>query len=138
MTSAEDNFNCNDYREYYAQRESGELTGENASLRASEHVEKCSDCSAYLKQHEMLLQASANLPLFDVSEKLTQNILLSIETQQRKFDLLLPIGVATALIFFVLLPIDSLQGWLAWGLGLIGLAGLQQLLKSSDLSEMVS
>ena len=139
METQEEKFDCDSFRDYYARRESGHSISENENMRSSEHVETCISCSAFAKQHETIIETMASLPQFDVSEKLTQSILQSVYlSQPKKADLLLPIGAAAGVVFFALLPFDSIQGWLSWGVGLIGLCGLQVLLKSAERTESIS
>jgi hypothetical protein len=140
MERQEEKFDCNSFRDLYARKELGGTISDADSARGSEHVSTCVACSSYAKQHEMIIHTMSSLPQFDVSEKLTQSILqaVQVEGQSRTTDLLLPIGSAAALVFFALVPFDSIQGWLSWGMGLIGLCGLQVLLKSAERSESAS
>lgn len=139
MEAQNKEFNCSSYRDYYTRRESGAVIGEHENTEGKKHIENCVSCNAFAKQHETIIESMSSFPQFDVSEKLTQNILQAIQaTPAKTGDLLLPIGMAAAVVFFALLPFDSLQGWLSWGMGLVGLCGLQALLKSAERTESLS
>ena len=145
MDTGQEDFDCSKFRMHYERKECGELVSAIDSAQGELHVSKCSNCAALLKQNEIISEMTLNLPQFDVSENLTQRIMQSVNIQQQnqggaissRSDLLLPLGGAASLMFVLLMPADSMQGWLAWGMGLLGLLGLQLLVQASGSEEQV-
>lgn len=129
--------NCVEYRDLFAALESGNAINEIDETTAKTHLSTCADCAAFKQQHEFIAEAAANMPMFDVSESLTQKILQSVDVKAARVDLFLPLGITAGLVFLMLSPSDSLNGWIAWGAGGLGLCALQFLVKSADAGEQV-
>lgn len=134
--------NCNQFRELFDSQVDGNRNLEPSTEKMyKQHEESCKACHTWKSQTVEIIGMSANLPMFDVSEALTQRILASVETEKAKVISFqgLPAGplcAATALAVVLLLP-EGLQGTLSWAAGLIGLALLQLLLNSASASESV-
>lgn len=106
------------------------------------HMESCDACKQWHVQNQEIVSMVGVLPQFDVSEALTQNILTAVAEQPRKrvvpTNLLTPVALVAAAVCCTVLPIDSLEGFLACGVGMIGLYVVYLLVKSAPAEEVVS
>src|SRR5437868_6164849 len=104
---------CKNFRREYR---TGSSSGD-AALSGAErtHLDACAACRQWRVQVDDMARV-AELPQFDVPERLTQNIMVAVEDESRRplfghYGLLLPLGVACLAVSFTLLPLDSVEGF---------------------------
>ena len=85
-------------------------------------------------------QMTAQLPQFDVSEKITQNIMAAVEAERRlpavtgQLGLLIPVSVAAVAGLVTLIPIDTMEGVLSTVISLAGLVVVKLLISGAKLT----
>jgi hypothetical protein len=131
--------NCLTFKKLFEAWQCGQTLSVSEQSRFDLHRQNCLSCSTWLSQHAEIAEMSRHLPQFDVSEGLTQKIMDSIEKQSLPGVQLslLPIGLASCLVFFVMVPFDSWQSLYGWGAGIMGLVALQLLMKTANKQEQV-
>jgi len=98
-----------------------EVDGEPISL----HIDGCSPCRTWKEQTDEIVDMARSIPQFDVSERLTQNILTMVATEdkakQQQFRWVV-YAVTIAMFLYILLFVDALES--VWGVGswVVGLA----------------
>lgn len=105
------------------------------------HMEGCGACKQWHAQNQEIVSMVGALPQFDVSEALTQNVLAAVAAQPRKQaapNLMTPVALVAVAACFIVHPIDSLEGFLAGGIGMIGLYVIYLLVKSAPVEETAS
>jgi len=131
MESMED---CKNYKAKYDDLRGGAL-GSGEELQMNAHHEQCASCQAWRAQTDKLIDMSAAIPQFDVSEALTQRILVSVDAEHRKPALesgyLIPLAVVAAAMSLTVLPLDSIDGLFSWAIGLAGLFVLKAIVSAS-------
>lgn len=134
---------CRQFRLAFDGLAAGVETGDafGSDLRET-HALECPSCAAWKSQTEQLLDLTACMAQFDVSEALTQKILSSVESDRRvsgAFDRApwLPLG-AFGTLALALACSESVEGVTAWLAGMLGLALLELLLSSSTKVEQLS
>lgn len=130
---------CNSFSELFEKQEIGLKLNAQQQLDFDGHESSCASCSAMVRQHANIVEMASSLPQFDVSEGMTQKILDNVESQSTPGieTSLLPIGIVAAVLYFLLLPYDSLQSILGWAASLVGLLGLQFLMNSANSQEQM-
>lgn len=128
---------CQSFRTLFEKLEFADSLTEQENLAYEQHFANCSACSSWSKQHSAILELSAAMPQFDVSEGLTQRIISSLEKSSTPAveTSLLPLCLLAVLAFLVLVPFDSLQGICVWGLGVLGLILFQALIQAANTQE---
>ncbi len=113
----------------------GEEPGPDTGIseQGKKHADSCVACHKWAFEMESLLDMSAALPQFDVPEALTQQILAAVETERKmprmsQYPLVLPLSIIGAAALLTVLPFDSLEGMLSWGIGLAAMVLLKGLL----------
>lgn len=135
--------NCSNFRVLFDRIADGDKSIDLAERNLHEaHGSSCTSCQIWKSQTMEVMDMTAVMPKFDVSEALTQRILNSVETEKTKVLSLerlpaAPLGIIAAIAVIMLLPAEGLQGALAWSVGVVGLVLLQVLLKSASATESV-
>lgn len=132
------NNECESFRLAFEKSKSGEgniCDPETEPLQS--HAANCAACRQWSLQIDSLCDLSAALPQFDVPEALTQAILQSVETERRlprlaQYPVMAPIAVALALALLTVLPFDSLEGIMSWGIGLSAMVLFKALLTGAE------
>ncbi|MBZ0187108.1 MAG: hypothetical protein K8F91_12750, partial [Candidatus Obscuribacterales bacterium] len=103
-----------------------EATDFEQSELDSVHINECSACSCWLTQTKQLIEIARSAPQFDVSEELTQKILVEVQFESKQSKQLLTITSAIVVGGFLwfLFFFDSFET--TWGVAswLVGLAAL--------------
>lgn len=132
---------CNEFADLFEKKDGGQALSSQEQSAFDAHKTACKPCSIWLGQHEKISDMAMMMPQFDVSEGLTQKILDSVNTETTPGlglgHSLLPYGMAAAVFFFVLVPLDSWQSVFGWGAGLLGLFAFQVLMNTANTQEQV-
>ncbi len=121
-------------------REMIEFGSEKGTLDVSskatvdEHLLGCLSCQTWAQQTESLVNVAAAMPQFDVSEALTQNIMVSIQSEvssrkSAKMPMMSAVATVLALtILFYSFSFDNVYGLISWTIGLASMYLLQRLI----------
>lgn len=115
----------------------GKLEAEPASEQATSaecrdkiesHLAQCTACVSWRQESSDLVAAASVLPQFDVPEALTQRILTAVAAEQQSVEgrsttlLFVLLTVVACLVLFYFESFESMEGALAWGVGLAAMA----------------
>ena len=132
---------CDEFRgNYEVLRDPVSLIDADLRKRLESHVLECSSCQRYKAQSDEIVAMSAQLPQFDVSEQITQNIMAAVESERSMpvaghYGLLLPVGVACIAAAITVLPLDSWEGLASTAIGVVGLVLLKMLISKGQPEE---
>ena len=132
---------CNKFADLFKRMDGGMSLSSQEQSSFDAHKLDCKPCSIWLSQHNQISDMAMSMPQFDVSEGLTQKILDSVHTEKTPGlgleTSLMPLSLATAAVFLVLIPFDSWQSVYGWGAGIAGLFALQLLMNAANKQEQV-
>ena len=137
----ESNNSCDEFRgNYEALRDPSSLIDADLRKRLDNHVAECASCQRYKVQSDDIVAMSAQLPQFDVSEQITQNIMAAVGSERRTpaaghYGLLIPVGVACIAAAITVLPVDSWEGLASTAVGVVGLVLLKMLISNVQPEE---
>jgi hypothetical protein len=133
---------CEKYRSLYDDQRDG-LLNEELSEALKLHGSACHRCSAWAHQTADVVDSVATLPLFDVSEHLTQSILNAVASEPKRafsssYGLLVPAAVICTAGMVALFPLDSMEGMISTALSFAGLWLVKLLISSSSSEQTVA
>lgn len=111
--------------------------------RVADHMQKCMSCQDWHRQSTDMITMARSLPQFDVSERLTQNILSEVSAIERArpqqlkwlvYAVVLTVFVATVLIIDAA---ESVWGIGSWIVGLATMIGVKLLISDSKAERQV-
>ena len=122
---------CLKFRQEY---DAGQRSGE-----AALHCESCQLCQHWCRQIDGITAMSADLSQFDVPERLTQQILLSVDKHQAAAPgLLVPLALICVAASLTISPVDSMEGILSTLLSVAAVAVLQILIRAATPEEVTT
>ena len=89
---------------------------------------------------KLLSESAHSMPEYDVPERVTQNVLNSVQSEyaEQKSGLQLPPIALLALLACLVLvwnSFDSVSGWGSWFVGVLVLWGFERLFESGEIQE---
>ena len=105
------------------------------------HMEACPGCQQWHRQNEEMLAMVSATPQFDVPEALTQSVMSAVAAQPRRQlanTLIVPVGVVAMAAMCTVMPVDSIEGLVSTGVGLLGLFGVYLLVKSAPAEDVIA
>lgn len=134
---------CNQARDLISHglaREAGE-SDTAVDAQAQMHLKQCSSCATWSHQINEIAAVAANMPQFDVSEAMTQNILKAIEAEPAHGHVLSGVTVVQILIgiamfaFMLFEAAEDLNGVISWSIGLAIVYGINLLVSANREAE---
>jgi predicted anti-sigma-YlaC factor YlaD len=116
-----------------------EVEGEPVAV----HLEQCTPCQTWRAQTDEIVDMARMLPQFDVSESLTQSILMQVSSEDKARQQQLGwivYAMAIGLFFYTMLFVDAFEsvwGIGSWGVGLATMVGLKLLISEPKKERQV-
>lgn len=136
------NKNCLEYRTNHDELIRGALSIDSVG-RLKDHESSCDGCHQWVLRTGELTSLSADMPQFDVSEKLTQSILQAVESQRKvsvtgQYGLLIPVAAICVTGLLAVFPMETVEGMISTAIGLAGVLLVKMVISGAKTEDLVA